>query len=313
MKYQVVNYEQKYETDIIQIWNTTLVYDVINKERFMNRILLDDNFNDRYFLVALEERRVVGFLFGIKRRIPYLERGLEETRGWINLIAMAPEYQRKGLGRKLLKEIEQRFMQDGVKEITLCAYSPNYLTPGIDIRYPAGITFFEKHGYTLSGDAVSMKCDLWDYHMNDETRKRIEELKAEGITIKPYTSNYCISLLSFLDKEFGAGWKRNALLAMQQWEAEDTIFLAVNDKEEIVGFVMRKIDGNDARFGPIGVMDSIRSKGLGGLLLETIMQDMREREIFEMYFLWTHGAAIRFYERHGFTIFREYKLYKRVI
>ncbi len=311
MNFEIVEYQQSYINDVISLWNKTLSFDLINQERFYNRIVLDDNFKTNYFLLAIEDNCLIGFVFGIKRQIPYLERGLESERAWINIIAVDEERQRQGVGTALVNEVEKRFIEDGVKEITLCAYSPNYLTPGIDKRYHKGIHFFEKLGYLNTGDAVSMKCDLWNYVMSHQTRQKIDHLKDEGIVIKPFTKEYTIKLLHFLDVNFGAGWKRNALMAMQNDESHDTIFISVDKDDNILGFVMRKIDGNDARFGPIGVLESIRSKGLGGLLLETMMEDLKKREIYEMYFLWTHGAAMRFYERHGFDVFRGYDLYRK--
>ena len=60
-------------------------------------------------------------------------------------------------------------------------------------------------------------------------------------------------------------------MAMQKKEAEQTIILCVDKDDQIIGFVMRKIDGNDARFGPIGVKEELRSKGLGGVLLDLMI------------------------------------------
>lgn len=76
---------------------------------------------------------------------------------------------------------------------------------------------------------------------------------------------------------------------------------------------MRKIDGNDARFGPIGVKESVRSKGIGGILFDLQMREMQKRGIYYAYFLWTHGAAMRFYERHGMSVYRTYQLYRKNI
>ena len=78
---KIVNFEMKYLQDVIEIWNEELVYDVINEERFTDVILLDDNFSSHLLKVAVQDEEVLGFAFGIKRKIPYLERGLEPTRG----------------------------------------------------------------------------------------------------------------------------------------------------------------------------------------------------------------------------------------
>ena len=71
--------------------------------------------------------------------------------------------------------------------------------------------------------------------------------------------------------------------------------------------------GNDARFGPIGVAEALRGAGLGGVLIDLQMMEMKKRGIYSFYFLWTHGDAIRFYERHGLNIYRTYQLYRKKI
>lgn len=310
---KIINFDQKYMEDVLQCWNSTLQYDLITKERFIELVLLDDNFQADLMKLAIIEDHCVGFCYGVKRKVPYLERGLEPQRGWISILAVNEEYQHQGIGTILVEEVEKTLKEKGTSQITLCAYSPNYFTPGIDTRYEKGISFFEKLGYNYTSDAVSMQRDLWDYVLPEKTKDKINALKVEGIHFVPYQESFLCELLDFLLENFGSGWKRNALIAMQKKEAENTIILCLDKNDKIIGFVMRKIDGNDARFGPIGVREDLRSKGLGSILLDIMMQDMKARGIHYLYFLWTSGAAQRFYERHDFKIFRSYQLYRKEI
>ncbi len=306
-------FENRYLEEILELWNQCLPYDLINRERFETLITGDDNFRPELCRTALYEGTVAGFIWAVRRRVPYLTRGLEESRGWINYVVVRPDFRRIGVGTRLVRETEKRMAEHGVREITLCAYSPNYLTPGIDIRYESGIRFFEKLGYIYKDDAVSMQRSLWDYYLSDAAKKKIQSLKEEGIRIIPYEEKYKDGLFEFLGREFGAGWLRNAMLAVEKREAEETVLICVDGQERILGFCMRKIDGNDARFGPIGVDESLRSKGLGGVLLDMMMEDMKKRAIYYLFFLWTGGAGQRFYERHGIHPYRSYRLYRKEI
>lgn len=308
---EIQAYHTKYLKDILTCWNESLPYDLVNEQRFTDLVLLDDNFDKELFKVAILDKEVVGFCYGIHRRIPYLERGLEPERGWISIMAVKETYRRQGIGTQLVHACEKSLHSFGHEDITLCAYSPNYFTPGIDIRYESAIAFFEKLGYPCTGDAVSMQRDLWTYKFPEETKEKMAALAKQGIHIVPYAAHYLQDLLDFLLINFGAGWKRNALLAMQKQEAEETILLCVNAQDEILGFCMRKIDGNDGRFGPFGVNEELRSHGLGGVLFECMMQDMRKRGIYYTYLLWTSGDAKRFYERHHVYAYRTYRLYRR--
>lgn len=310
---RIESFQQDKLEQVLSCWNESLIYDGIDEGRFKQLILLDENFNPNLFLLALHQDEVVGFCYGIKRKIPYLERGLEENRGWIVIMGVRPIYQNQGIGTLLCNEVEKRLKDNGTKEITLCAYSPNYFFPGIDKRYEKAISFFENRKYVYRAQSVSMQRSLWDYHMANEYKEKIKSLESEGIRIIRYNDEYMYPLLDYLLENFGAGWKRNALIAMQKNEATDTILLVVDNQKKILGFCMRKIDGNDARFGPFGVSAHLRSKGIGGALFEYMMQEMKQKGIYYLYFLWTDGAAQRFYERHGVKVYRTYQLYRKEV
>ncbi len=307
------SFQQERFQQVLTCWNQSLIYDGIDEERFKQLILLDENFNPDLFLLALNQEKVVGFCYGVRRKIPYLERGLEENRGWIVIMGVLPEYQNQGIGTMLCDEVEKRLKDMGTKEITLCAYSPNYFFPGIDKRYQQAISFFENRNYANRAESVSMQRSLWDYHMADQYKEKLASLEKDGIHIIRYNDEYMLPLLNYLLENFGAGWKRNALIAMQKKEAEDTILLVVDEQKNILGFCMRKIDGNDARFGPFGVSEHLRSKGIGGVLFEYMMQEMKQKGIYYLYFLWTDGAAQRFYERHDVKVYRTYQLYRKEV
>ncbi len=312
-EYQIKPYKQEYMEQLVTGWNETLIFDPISEERFLQQVLMDENFDPDLALVLLVEDKVIGFCLGIKRKYPYLTRGLEENRGWISIMFVLTKYQGKGYGKALLNEEEKRLKKEKVKEITLCAYSPNYFTPGVDLKYEKALSFFEQNGYVKGLDAVSMQKDLFTYSIPEKTQEMIERLKGEGISFNKYSLSYMEKLLAFTEAEFDAGWVRNILQAIRNGEAEDTILIATDIEDQVIGYCMRKIDGNDARFGPIGVKESIRSKGIGGILFDLQMREMQKRGIFYAYFLWTHGAAMRFYERHGMGAYRTYQLYRKNI
>lgn len=310
-EYQIDSYRQEYMEEILHGWNQTLIFDPINETRFLQQVLLDENFDKDLAPVLLVQGKVVGFCLGIKRKYPYLTRGLEESRGWISIMFILPEMQGKGYGTILLEEMERRLKLQYTEEITLCAYSPNYFTPGVDLNYEKAIHFFDSHGYVRGDQAVSMQRDLFNYVVPVETEKKMMQLNKEGFSFCTFSSQYMEKLLMFAGDEFGGGWMKNILDAIRKGEAEDTILLALDEKKQVVGYCMRKIDGNDARFGPIGVKESLRSYGIGGVLFDLQMRSMQQRQIYYAYFLWTHGPAVRFYERHGMHIYRRYQLYRK--
>lgn len=306
---RIVNFTQTYEQAVIDLWNETLTSDLVSLQKFRKQIIYDDNFDTELCYVALQDDKVIGFLLGTKRKFPYLERGLEPKRGWINVMFVAKDYQRQGIGSKLIDRVENALIELGVDNITLGAYSPNYFFPGIDIEaYQNAINFFEKKGYVGSEESYSMCKDLHGFYLSDEWRMKKQLAEQKGFIFRNYKNSDAIALLEFAKVNFGGGWKRNALLAMQANEAEDLIYLVLKG-EEIVGFAMRKIDGNPMRFGPIGVCEKVRNDGIGGILFELMQQEMCAKGMYHLYFVSTDVPGRRFYERHNVHVFRTYRKY----
>ena len=51
--------------------------------------------------------------------------GYEGHRGWINYLAVSPQHQRKGYGRKIMEYVEQRIQEKGCPKINLMIRATN--------------------------------------------------------------------------------------------------------------------------------------------------------------------------------------------
>ncbi|QDU48222.1 Acetyltransferase YpeA [Gimesia panareensis] len=65
--------------------------------------------------------------------------GYEGHRGWINYLAVSPAHQRKGLGRAIMEQVEQRIRARGCPKINLQVRATN----------KAVIAFYESLGYNV--------------------------------------------------------------------------------------------------------------------------------------------------------------------
>jgi ribosomal protein S18 acetylase RimI-like enzyme len=97
------------------------------------------------FLVGIVDGRIVATAMA----------GYEGHRGWINYVAVAPDEQRRGLGRAIMKEVESRLHAAGCPKINLQVRSSN--TEVID--------FYRALGY-LEDDVVSLGKRLDADHEN---------------------------------------------------------------------------------------------------------------------------------------------------
>ncbi len=311
---KILNYSQRYEKEVVHLWNETLTVDPITVFKFRKQALLDDNFDTELCFTAVDHDRVVGFLLATKRKFPYLERGLEPSRGWINVMFVAQDRQRQGIGEALVKHAEMKLKAMGAQTITLGAYSPNYFFPGVDKdNYGTAVKFFEKMGYQAGEESYSMCKDLHGYQISEETLEKMYKAQESGFSFCNFEFKYALDLLEFLKVEFGGGWKRNALISMQNNTAEDCILLVLDREQKIVGFCMRMIDGNPMRFGPFGVKEEARNYGIGGILFDIMQLEMEKREIYHLYFISTDAPGRRFYERHGLKVFRTFIDYQKTI
>ena len=64
--------------------------------------------------------------------------GYEGRRGWVNYVAIDPSYQRKGLGKLMMTEIENRLLSLGCPKLNLQVRAGNN----------DAMAFYEKIGYT---------------------------------------------------------------------------------------------------------------------------------------------------------------------
>ncbi len=87
------------------------------------------------FLVGLLDGKIVATVMA----------GYEGHRGWLNYLAVAPEYQRRGLGREIVGEAERLLRAAGCPKINLQVRTAN----------EAAIEFYRRLGYSVD-KVVSM-------------------------------------------------------------------------------------------------------------------------------------------------------------
>lgn len=97
-------------------------------------------------LVAEIEGRIVGFVLGSiieKRKGAW-------TYGWVEWIGVDPAVGRKGLGRRLFRSLQDRFIERGVRMIIIDTESDN----------EAAIAFFERLGFGHAHEHVYLSLNL---------------------------------------------------------------------------------------------------------------------------------------------------------
>jgi ribosomal protein S18 acetylase RimI-like enzyme len=130
---QLRSFEASDTAQVLALWHEcNLVRPVNNPEKDIQRKL---NVNPELFIVGLCDGRLVATVMA----------GYEGHRGWINYMAVAPTYRRKGLGRILMTEAERLLAARGCPKINLQVLAKN----------PEAIAFYRRLGYALD-EFVSM-------------------------------------------------------------------------------------------------------------------------------------------------------------
>ena len=120
-------YHERDEEQVIALWRACgLLQSVNDPRRDIRRKLAVDR---ALFLVADDPGHVIGTVMA----------GYEGHRGWINYLGVAPEWQRGGVGRRLMAAAEALLRARGCAKINLQVRSGNQVV----------VAFYERLGFTI--------------------------------------------------------------------------------------------------------------------------------------------------------------------
>jgi GNAT superfamily N-acetyltransferase len=281
-------------------------------DNFYRRVLYDVNFDPSLYLLAVEDSKILGFVYGIKRKVYDEIKGLESEQGWIVAMGVHPSRRDQGIGSALLEAVEKLLKERGTVRLDVGPYGSAYICPGIDREcYSKGVKFFANRGYTDSGESCSMRMDLWGFEVPPQCAEKKKNLEVRGFIFKPFAREDTLTLFSFMEKYFPY-WLPLVRSSILQGRAEKTLITAL-EKNEAAGFVLRGIDGTDERFGPFGVRPDLQGIGLGSVLFHEMMENMIRNRIFHTYFMWTSGRNLEIYGSWGMKIFRRFAMFHKII
>ena len=132
-------YQAEDEKEVIDLWfRCDLVVPANNPKCDIERKM---TYSPELFLVGVMNGAIVATVMA----------GYEGHRGWINYLAVAPEFQRQGIGTEMMRSAEERLIALGCPKINLQVRAGN-----------AGVvTFYESIGYNKD-EVVSMGKRLAD-------------------------------------------------------------------------------------------------------------------------------------------------------
>jgi mycothiol synthase len=299
------------EPALVELWNSTMTHDGINESVFRTRVLLDANFNPDGLLVAKVDGELRGFVLSITRQVPLFLLGLEPEVGWITAFGIHTSCRRQDIGRQLFDAALARLASMGRRRVLISPYTPNYFIPGVDVdAYPEAMAFLEATGWQAVSRPISMRAELTGFQIPPEILELERRLGQDGVMVRPVCPADLPALMPFIAERFGWDWFRFAqeyLLELFGSGSDEIGFLVATQGERIVGYCQQRRE----RFGPFGVVEEMRNRGIGRLLLFRCLAMMLSQGFQCAWFLWTGKDAARLYALAGFKQVRQFAVMKK--
>ena len=101
--FKITDYES-----VIQLWNVAgLPYKQKGRDR-KEKIAKELEKNNSIFIVALKSTTIIGVVFGTH----------DGRKGWINRLAVHPNFRTRGIAKALVSEVEKRLLKIGIEIMT---------------------------------------------------------------------------------------------------------------------------------------------------------------------------------------------------
>lgn len=179
---------------------------------------------------------------------------------FIKLLAVDLHARRRGVGTALLGNARTNARAGD--------HPGNYLAPGIDERYEAGLAFFSKHGFVERERVENLRVP---YEGNDRVSAAradaaCDDAAKHGYRVAVVSEGELPAVLAMIATQFAAVWANEAAHAFRGPRC--ALFVAWDASDDPVAFAAA--DGNNQGlgwFGPAGTLPEHRGKKLGEALL----------------------------------------------
>jgi len=107
MSFEIISYDPKYQEAIIDLWKKCNL--IVPQNDPIEDIQKKLDFQPDLFLSALLDGQLIGSVMA----------GYEGHRGWLNYLAVLPEYQKRGYGRRLVKRAVEELRKLGCLKVNV--------------------------------------------------------------------------------------------------------------------------------------------------------------------------------------------------
>ncbi len=295
---------------ITQLWNAACGPELSIRERFA-RFNLEPAAGAELAACQVElEGQAAGFVLASAAHPPVA--GLEHPAGWVEALAVRPDFQGRGLGGRLLAWAGDWLAARGCRTIRLGGGLRPFV-PGLPVELGSQ-PFFTRRGFQAEAETGR----VWDMAGLLESYRPPAAVKGRPVSVQPLQAEEEPELEAFFAREFPGRW-RYEFQEHRRQHARLADYLVLRTTQGVDGFCqltledsLRPLDRFHmhglprpwGQLGPIGVSERCRGQGLGALLLDAGLNFLRARGVAGCVIDWTHLRD--FYQKFGFYAKREY-------
>ncbi len=281
------------------LWNRAARFDRISEHVFREKAWLDEGIDNDLRLVAEIDETPAAFAVAAVRPKE------DGPAGYVKMLAVRPALQRKGLGSALLARLEHELRARGAHTCRPGESAPNYLTPGVDLRYTKATVFLENRGYEMIGQSYNMEAELEGLPLDTSAaEKRLEDA---GLHIRRATESDRDDMMAML-AEHWPSWQDEVGAAFSN--DPTSLFVARRDNRVVAFSAYETNNRGTGWFGPMGTAPDARGHGVGSVLLKLCLANLREAGYLRVTIPWV--APISFYLHHvGAEVCRVFNRYEK--
>lgn len=284
----IKNFSEKYLKPAAKLCRQNMEFDIMPDFLLKEKTFGDPDFNPDLTLLYFknENEEPIAFIQGIIRKRE------NKKIGYVKLLCVDSNERRKGIASELYKNIEEKFSNENVEKVRVYESYPNYFMPGVDPFYTEAVCFFERLGFKKFSDTSNLSVDL--LAQSFDSQKDEEKLKKENIICRRAEKDEKDKILKWIENKFPAwtyevseSFKNNPL----------TLYIALLNNEVKAFSAHEANNKGTGWFGPMGTDESLRGKGVGGILLKKSLLDMKNMGFVKAIIPWV--GPIPFYMHYA--------------